>query len=160
MLEQDAPDTGEETTATDLGVEEPVPAVTVHTPVEGDTDTTWLKLLDTIGVSANGNLEPLVDIGITVAVPTMIEVEGKQEIGESVQTLRIGHDATLSVFKPARFIEGGRIVETRDARVVEALMRTGNWEQIDRPTKAATAAHVKSLKDATEEATNRTDEER
>lgn len=160
MPDQDeAPNTGE-TTAADIGVPEPTPAIAVSVPVEGDKDTTWLKLKDTIGVSADGNLEPLVDIGLTIAVPQMIEVEGKQEVGEAVHSLRIGHADSLDVFTPARFIEGGRIVETRDVRVVDALMQTGNWDRIDQPTKTAMTAHVKSLKDASEEAANRSDEER
>ena len=162
MLDNEAPDTGEAVMAADIIDTPDPPAVTVHEPVDGDADTTWLRLKDHVGVSADGNLEPLVDIGVTVAVPTMVKdpETGKDEIGETVQTLSIGHAETLDIFRPARFIKGGRIVETRDQRVVSALMQTGNFEQIDRPTKKDIAAHVKGLTDATEEAANRSDEER
>jgi hypothetical protein len=148
-------------TAADIPAIQDPPAVTVQQPVAGESDTTWLKLHDTVGVSANGNLEPLVDIGIVIAVPQMIEMpDGSQEIGESTQALRVTDAPGLSVFRPARFEKGGRMVETRDARVVESLMRTGNWDIIDRPSKRDVAAHVKALTDATEEAANRSPEER
>ncbi len=152
--DDEAPDTGEAVTAADITDTPDAPAVTVHEPVDGEADTIWLKLKDTVGVTVDGNLEPLVDIGVTVAIPQMIEnpETGKLEVGESVQTLRITHRPSLDIFHPARFIEGGRIVETRDQRVVDALTQTGSFEQIDRPTKRDLAAHVKSLTDAREEA--------
>lgn len=159
--ENDAPPEGEAVTAADITDTADPPAVTVHEPVDGDSDTTWLQLKDHVGVTADGNLEPLVDIGVSVAVPQMIEDPntGKLEVGEAVQTLRISEAATLDVTRPAR-LAGGRIVETRDARVVAALMQTGHFEQIDRPTKKQIAAHAKSLTDAAAEAANRSDEER
>lgn len=160
-MHAETPDSGEVAAADLETVKDPAPAVTVHQPVEGDTDTTWLKLLDTIGVSANGNLEPLVDIGMVIAVPQMVDMpDGTQEVGEGVQALRITHSPTLDIFRPARFVEGGRMVETRDARVVEGLLKTGNWELVGRPTKKDVASHVKQLTDALDEAANRSDEER
>lgn len=162
MRDDEAPDTGDAVTAADIIDTPDPPAVTVHEPVEGDADTTWLKLVDHVGISANGAQEPLVDIGVTVAVPTMVKdpETGKDEIGETVQTLSIRDAETLDILRPARFIKGGRIVETRDQRIVSALLQTGNFEQIDRPTKKDIAAHVKALTDATQEAANRSDEER
>lgn len=158
MLDDTAPEEGEATTVADLtdppDDAPPAPAATVHQPVAGDEDTVWLQLKDHIGRTADNNLEPLADIGITVAVPQMIKnpETGELELGEAVQTLRITHADTLTILRPARFIEGGRIVETRDARIVDALVQTGSFDVIDRPTKKALEAHVKSLTGAVEEA--------
>lgn len=156
--ENTAPTEGEATTVADITQPPPdaapPPAATVHEPVAGTEDTIWLQLKDHIGVTVDGNLEPLVDIGVSVAVPQMIPnpETGKPELGEAIQTLRITHAETLDIFRPARFIEGGRIVETRDRRIVDALVQTGSFELIDRPTKKDLNAHVKALTDAREEA--------
>ncbi len=160
--ENDAPPEGEDVTADEVVDTPNPPAVTVTQAVAGDGDTRWLKYADDQGISANGNPEPLVDIGLTITVPTMIAnpETGKLEIGEVASSLQITHAPTLDIFTPARFIEGGRIVETRDERVVTALMGTGYWAEIDRPTKKDLAAHVKEQTAAIEEAANRSDEER
>lgn len=160
MPENTAPPEGEATTVADITNDPPAdgtppaPAATVHEPIAGDEDTIWLKLKDTIGKTVDGNLEPLADIGISVAVPQMLPnpETGELALGEAVQTLRITHAETLDIFRPARFIAGGRIVETRDQRVADALIATSSFEPIDRPTKKQLATHVKALTDAREEA--------
>ncbi len=158
MPDNTAPPEGEATTVADITSPPPdappAPAATVHEPVAGDEQTTWLQLKDTVGVTVDGNLEPLADIGVTVAVPQMLPnpETGELELGETVQTLRITHADSLDILRPARFIEGGRIVETRDQRVVDALLQTASFDVIGRPTKKDLAAHVKALTDAREEA--------
>lgn len=116
-------------------------------------DSTFMELHDHVGVTADGNLEPLVSIGLTVAYPTMVKDPdtGKDEIAEAVQGLTI--DAAQSLGdRPARFIPGTRIIETNDPRIVTALLQSGNFQQIDAPTKTAAKAAAKALSDATEEA--------
>jgi hypothetical protein len=116
-------------------------------------DSTFLELHDHVGVTADDNLEPLVEIGVTLAVPTMIKDPdtGKDELAEAVTSLTISSQASLGDLQ-ARVLPGTRIIETADQRVTQALLGTGHWQQIDAPTKTAAAAAAKALKDAAEEA--------
>ncbi len=115
-------------------------------------DSTFLELEDHVGVTADGNLEPLVSIGLSIAVPTMVKDPdtGKMEPAEIAHSITIESSQGLAD-RPARFLPGTRIVEIADPRVVTALMQSGSFKEIDPPTKTAQKAAAKALTDAIEE---------
>ncbi len=119
-------------------------------------DSTWLELHDTIGVTAEGNLEPLADIGdVPILVPRLVTDEtGKQHVIEEPQMVKIEFADELGK-RPARMVPGTRMVETVDPRIAGFLLGSNEgavWKQIDTPTRAAVKAAAKALADASEEA--------
>lgn len=101
-----------------------------------------------VGVTANGNLEPLAEIGVAVAVPIMRN-------GELVE------DALRYVIRPAesigpddyaRIIPGTRVIHVNDPRVEQAIRQSALFVDTDKPTKAQTDKERKALTDAVEEA--------
>ncbi len=116
-------------------------------------DSTYLELNDDVGVTAGGNLEPLVSIGVAITVPTMVKdpETGKNEMAELVDSVTI-ESATGLAGRPARFLPGTRIVEVADPRVHNALLQTAHFHEIDAPTKKDAEQQKKALTDAVEEA--------
>lgn len=158
------------TPGSDAAVIDPTPAgpspqtETAPIIVIPDDDTSrYYRFKDEHGVTADGNLEPLVSIGMTVAIPTMIDnpETGRPEPGETISTLHLQPgDSILSMAIPARIVPGTRMVESADPRVDSALLASGKWEQIDKPTKKEQTGEAKALTAAIDEAANRSDEER
>lgn len=122
-------------------------------------ESTFLELVEGVGVESDflhkqdknglwvpnpkaGQPAPLTHIGVTVPVPTKIEG------GDVIQTTRqVGIDPAPHIDPDdpiaSRIIPGTRIVETHAAPVVEVLLSTGNYVQVDPPksdTKARQSA--------------------
>lgn len=85
------------------------------------SDSRFFKVLDHVGLDPDGNLEPLVEVGVTVPRVTTDD-------GEPVQL-----DDRV-ILKPLD--EGGRIFATDDPIIAEGLNATGLVEEISQPTKA------------------------
>lgn len=135
---------------------------TTTAPLVVNTDkpkSSYYRFSDEQGITAGGNLEPLVSIGMTIAVPTMVTVEGKQEIAEVIETIHIEPRDSLGD-AVARIVPGTRLIETNSPHVDSVLAQTAQWAQSDAPTKKDIAAEAKAITDAIEEAANRSDEER
>jgi hypothetical protein len=111
-----------------------------------ESKSKYFELEDHVGVTADGNLEPLVEIGLVVTVPTMVE----GEVVDAPHTVKVEHAAKLGELA-ARIVPGTRIVESSDYRVNVALLGSG-FVAIDPPTKAAVAKAAKALTDAASEA--------
>lgn len=127
-------------------------------------DSTYLELHDHIGVTADGNLEPLVAISpVPYLVPTLVQdpETGKDVVVETQETTTIEFAETLGK-RPARMVPGTRIVESADPRITAFLLASnegGVWREIDPPTKTEAKRAAKELTDAVEEAGTHTDPE-
>ncbi len=113
-------------------------------------DSTYLELNDDVGVTADGNLEPLVAIGVSRVVPTMVKDGAKTDVIDVAQSYTVEAADTLGR-RLARFLPGTRIVECVDPQITSALL-AGSCHLIDPPKKADAAKQAKSLTDAREEA--------
>lgn len=117
-------------------------------------DSTFLRLRDHVALTADGNPEPLVTIGATIGVPSMVAnpKTGKLEPAEVAQSVAIRPADKLTAAMRGRIVTGTRMVETADPQVTSVLLQTGNFEVCDPPTKAQAAKEAKALTDAREEA--------
>ncbi len=79
----------------------------------------YLSLNDDVGIDADGNPEPLHEVGAAVSIPTIKD-------GEVVS-----RDERVTV-KP---IAATRILKLDEPRIVESLLSTGHWHEIDPPAK-------------------------
>lgn len=122
-------------------------------------ETTFLRLRDEHGVTADDNLEPLVQIGLAIPVPVMIPNPATKDMepGETAQKTYIDPADTLEENAIARIIPGTRLIEVADSRIAGALLLTGNWESVDPPTRAQIASEAKALSDAIAEAGTHSD---
>lgn len=103
----------------------------------------YFQLLDTIGLNAEQNPEPIHEIGIALAVPT---VQG----GDIVD---VPQRVTL---KP---IPGTRTVKVDDPLVAAALATCGQYEEVDAPRRTDIASERKVTQDAREQAGTFSDED-
>lgn len=108
----------------------------------------YFKLRDDVGVTADGNLEPLCEIGIVVAVPIMKD----GELIDDPHRYVIEPADTLKEDGHARIIPGTRIVHVNDPVVAQGVLQTGMFGQVDKPTRKDQAAERRALTDAKEEA--------
>lgn len=94
--------------------------------------TRHFELLEHIGLDVDGNPEPIVEVGLTLRVP---EMRG----GELV-----------IVEKPVRLepLPGTRVVATDDPMVAAGLLDSGQYREVDTPTKR----QVRAARDATTDA--------
>lgn len=122
-------------------------------------ETTFLRFRDEHGVTAEGHLEPLVQIGIAIPVPVMIPNPATKDLepGETAQKTYINPAETLEETAIARIVPGTRLIEVADSRIANALLLTGNWETVEPPTRAAIASEAKALTDALAEAGTHSD---
>jgi hypothetical protein len=112
------------------------------------SNTRWFQLRDHIGVTADGNPEPLVEQSLTMAVPAM---RGRELVEDSFGIV-IQPSGALKETEHARIVPFTRIIEVADPRVADVLMQTGHYDEIDPPTKRDQQAAKKALTDAVEEA--------
>jgi hypothetical protein len=92
------------------------------------------RLLDHVGLDADGNPEPIHEIGLAVLTPTMKD-------GEIVD---VSERITLKA------APGTRVVKTDDPRVAGGLLACGLLEEIDPPTKRELAKERAATQDARE----------
>jgi hypothetical protein len=120
--------------------------------------TTFLKFKDEHGVTADGNLEPLVQIGLVMAVPVMIPNPFTKidEPGEAAQSVIVDPADTLGG-APARIVPGTRLIEVADSRVVSALLYSKQWELTDPPSRTEIQSARALTTDASTEAGTHSD---
>lgn len=100
------------------------------------SETRYFAVRDQHGLNANGNPEPLVEIGVTIAVPVM-------KGGEIIEV------AERLVLKP---LKGSRTVSTDDPRVAAALDAHPALEAVDKPSGKKLQAEVSATEDSRREA--------
>jgi hypothetical protein len=108
----------------------------------------YFALRDDVGVTAGGNLEPLVAKSLTFSVPAMMG----GDVVEQAYGITIEPAPSLGEGDHARIIPGTRMIHSQDPRVSLALIAEGVFVEIDPPAKKDEAAQRKALKDAAEEA--------
>lgn len=108
----------------------------------------YFQLRDDVGITGDGNLEPLDNIGIVVAVPIM----RGGEVVEDPHRYHVVQAESLSKDVLARVIPGSRTIHVNDPTVAEGIWQTGLFVQIDKPTKKQLADQVREAKAAEEEA--------
>lgn len=116
-------------------------------------ETTFLKFKDDHGVTADGNLEPLVAIGLAIPVPVMVPDPDTKKLvpGETTANVLVKPAEQLGNAL-ARIVPGTRFIEVFDFRIAQALIRTEKWERVDPVSKAEAAKAAKALTDASTEA--------
>jgi hypothetical protein len=100
------------------------------------------RLLDHIGLDADGNPQPIHEVGLAVLTPTMKD-------GEVVD---VSERITLNA------APGTRVQKTSDPRVAEALLASGQYEETEAPSKRDLAKERAATQDA-REAPAKTDSE-
>jgi hypothetical protein len=105
-----------------------------------ETESRFFELADHHGRDHDNNPEPLAQVGVAIAVPTMTKAG---IITDRSHGLRIEPAAALTKTTFARIIPDTRIVETTSHQVASALLACGQYAEIDPPTKADIAAHEK-----------------
>jgi hypothetical protein len=108
----------------------------------------YFALLDHVGRTADENLEPLVEEGLTVGVP----VAKDGEVFIETMSVRILPAEHLPDGAGARIIPGTRTIECNDPRIADGLVGSGKYDEIPPPTKKQQADEAKQLKDAIAEA--------
>lgn len=103
---------------------------------------TYLELNDDVGLDADGNPEPIHEIGIAVNIPTIKD-------GELVD---IAQRTTVTA------IPGTRIVKTSDPMIVGALLGSGQYHETEPPSKTDLSKARKDTQDAKEAAGTREEE--
>lgn len=108
----------------------------------------YFVLRDDVGVTADGNLEPLHEIGIVVAVPIM----RGGELVEDPHRYVVRPAESIGDGEYARVIPGTRLVHVTDPRVAQGLVQTGLFAETDPPTKKIQAEQRREKKAAEQEA--------
>lgn len=87
----------------------------------------YFKLNDDVGVEpGTGELQPMVEVGLPIAVPTIDEASG--------ELVEVAHKVTL---KP---IPGTRVVKVDQPAIANGLLASGQYTEIDPPNEAALKA--------------------
>jgi hypothetical protein len=108
----------------------------------------YFQLRDDVGLTADGNQEPLRQIGVTLAVPIMRE----GEVVDDPHRYVIHASDTLKDGALARFIPGTRTVHAVDPRIADVLRQSGLFVQTDPPTKRDQQAQRSEARAAKQEA--------
>lgn len=96
----------------------------------------YLQLNDDLGLNAEGNPEPIHEIGVALAVPTAVG----GEIVDVPQRVTV---------KP---IPGTRTVKTDDPLIYHGLLSSGQYHEVDPPTRTDLTKERQSVEDAREQA--------
>lgn len=85
------------------------------------SDDRYLKLKDHIGLHhETGELDPIREVGVAVAVPTI----------EGDEIVEVSHRVTLHP------IPGTRVLKVENPQVANALLASGQYDEIDPPNEA------------------------
>lgn len=113
------------------------------------SESRFFVLRDAHGVDHADNLQPIVDFGLSLGVPSL----GAQGFTESVSVVRIQPANELGDLR-ARVIPDTRYVETNDPIVAAGILDMGVFDEVDEPKKAdvdkarkETKAHVEAMKE-------------
>jgi hypothetical protein len=112
----------------------------------------YFALRDHVGVTPGGNLEPLVEEGMAIAVPTIVSTVDGPEVVTTSMSVVIRPADTLPDGAGARVIPGTRIIECSDPRIADGLLGGEKYEEIPPPTKQEVTHAVKALTDGRAEA--------
>lgn len=95
------------------------------------------RLLDHLGLDSEGNPEPIHEVGLAVAIPT----------------IRGGEIVDIEERVTVKAAPGTRVIKTDDPLVAGALLGSGQFEEIDPPSSAQLKKERKQTQDAREGAT-------
>lgn len=95
--------------------------------------TRYFELRDHVGVTADGNPEPIAEIGVALAVPIM---RGGEVVGEQQRHV-IAQAPSLKEGMLARVLPGTRLIEASDPRVCDVLLQSELVKEVDPPSKKA-----------------------
>jgi hypothetical protein len=107
-------------------------------------EDTYFELNEDVGLDADGNPEPIVEIGVAIAVPVL-------KGGEIVD---VPQRVSVKAIK-----SGSRIVKTDNPSVAGALRQHGGLTEIEAPSDAQVRKSASDTKDAREGAANSDSEE-
>lgn len=96
----------------------------------------YLQLNDDIGLNAEGNPEPIHEVGVALAVPTMVE-------GDIVD---VPQRVTVHP------IPGTRTIKTDDPLIAAGLLSSGQYHEVDPPTQKDLKKERAAVQDAKEQA--------
>jgi hypothetical protein len=108
----------------------------------------YFELNDDVGVTVDGNLEPLAEIGLVVNVPIL----QAGEVVDNAHRITIAAAGSIAKDAHARIVPGTRIAHCRDPRVADAIAQSGQYHEIDQPTKTDIRSQQSDTHDAREEA--------
>lgn len=118
-------------------------------PEDPNAPLAWLEWPSHYGVDHAGNLEPLCEFAVHIAVPQLSPTGVVLPTGSDTTLIPVAEE--LGDETPIRIIPDTRIVETRDLRLASALVALG-FVQIGQPTakylkdaRDETAAHVDAM---------------
>ena len=112
------------------------------------SESRYFELLDHVGVTADGNPEPLVQEAIALAVPVM----AAGEVIDEFRTVYIDPADRLKQGAPGRILPGTRIIETANPTVAAYLLAHGKYQEVDKPSKKAEAHQRGEARAAAQEA--------
>lgn len=91
----------------------------------------YFALREHVGLTADGNPEPLVEIGVALAHPIM---RGGEVFTENARYV-IAQSEKLGGDELARILPGTRLIEASDPRICDVLMQSDLVEEVDPPSK-------------------------
>lgn len=92
-----------------------------------DTDLYFEKRVIPEDLDANGDPGPLIEVGLSVTIPTVVN----GEIVDGTQGVHIRPQPSLT--GQARIVPGTRIVHTRDQVVAAVLLSSNQYDQVPPP---------------------------
>lgn len=107
-------------------------------------DSAYFTLADNVGLDPDGNPEPLVAIGLTIVVPSMVNGKLVEDTPQRVE------------LKP---IAGTRVVKVDDPIVATGLRNIDSVVECDPPTQQDLTKSREAVTDAREHAGTHTDTE-
>ncbi len=98
----------------------------------------WFELRAERGVDHAENLQPIVEIGLSIALPQIV---GGGDVLPTASARTVVRQApALTDDVQVRIIPNTRIVETSTLEIASTVLATGLFDQIDKPTKKAIAS--------------------
>ena len=108
----------------------------------------YFQLLDEHGLSpVTGKPDPIVCVGLAVAVPTMVKGEVVREIKrvEITSAPEAKRTKDNPVADCARILPGSRVIECSDHRFADGIAASGQYVEVDPPDDKVLADHVKQI---------------
>jgi len=115
----------------------------------------YFELLDHVGVTADGNPEPLVQEAMVLAVP----IARGSEVVDDYRHIYIDPAEKLGRNDLARIMPGTRMIECADPRVAAMLAANGKYREIDPPSKREQAHQRGEARAAKQEAGTHAEDE-
>lgn len=123
---------------------------------ENDQPVAYFQLRSFVGVDADGNLEPIASMGLSLPMPSFNK-EGELVLTTERIEIAVTEDE-LSDKLFVRAIPGTRYVETSNSHIAAGVLASQLFDQVDQPTKKQitaaekeTQAHIAAREKAAEE---------